>query len=97
LLKKASESQPAAQTFSLEVTEEAPTSDQLRSIISFVGPEKLQQVVGGAKGEGDALARLKSEGVAAVRRPLVVDWNNGKAGKSYGVEMEESPTNQEII
>ena len=47
--------------FQLDVTEDAPTGDQLRSILEYVGPKKAREVVDGAKDEADALRRLKKD------------------------------------
>ena len=47
--------------FQLDVTEETPTGDQLRSILEYVGPKKAREVVEGARDEADALKRLKED------------------------------------
>ncbi|OAX81276.1 hypothetical protein ACJ72_04384 [Emergomyces africanus] len=57
--------------FELNVTEDPPTPDQLKSILDYVG-------AGGARDRLDALRRLKEDGEKFVR-PVVVDWNNGTA------------------
>lgn len=63
------------------MTEEAPTGDQLKSILEYLGgPSAVSRVIEGAKDETDALRRLKADG-NSFQRPLVVDWNQGKAGK----------------
>lgn len=46
-------------TFELNVTEEVPTSDQLRTILEYVGEDKASEIVEGAKDSGDAIRRLK--------------------------------------
>ena len=56
--------------FQLDVTEDAPTGDQLRSILEYVGPKKAREVVNGAKDEADALRRLK-EDPSKFRAPVV--------------------------
>jgi len=61
--------------FDLDVTEEAPTSDQLRTILEYVGGKNAGRLVEGAKDVEDAL-RLRDTGF---KRPVVVDWHNGKA------------------
>ncbi|KAH6618804.1 thioredoxin-like protein [Boeremia exigua] len=70
----------AAQSkFELDVTEAPPTADQLKSILEYLGgPSAVGRVVEGAKDETDALRRLKADG-STFQRPLVVDWNQGKA------------------
>ncbi|KAL1870271.1 hypothetical protein VTK73DRAFT_2720 [Phialemonium thermophilum] len=64
--------------FDLEITEDPPTSDQLRTIIDYVGKQGIQSVVKGAKTENEALRKLKENSENFIR-PVVVDWNNGKA------------------
>ena len=65
--------------FELDVTEAPPTSDQLKNILEYLGgPSAVGKVVQGAKDETDALRRLKAD-EDSFQRPLVVDWNQGKA------------------
>ncbi|KAJ4994444.1 redox protein fmp46, mitochondrial [Stagonosporopsis vannaccii] len=65
--------------FELDVTEEPPTGDQLKNILEYLGgPSAVGRVIEGAKDETDALRRLKADG-NSFQRPLVVDWNQGKA------------------
>jgi len=64
--------------FEVEVTENAPTPDQLNSILEYVGPAKASQLVKGATSQLDALKKLKENPENFVR-PVVVDWNQGKA------------------
>ncbi|KAF2036336.1 hypothetical protein EK21DRAFT_96273 [Setomelanomma holmii] len=63
--------------FELDVTEAPPTSDQLKSILEYLGGS-VGGIVQGASDESDALRRLKADG-NTFQRPLVVDWNQGKA------------------
>jgi len=55
--------------FELDVTEEPPTSDQLKTILEYLGgsPSKL---IEGASDESDAMRRLKADG-NTFKRPLV--------------------------
>ncbi|KAH6643435.1 thioredoxin-like protein [Truncatella angustata] len=69
---------PQRPEFDLDVTESAPTSDQLRSILEYVGAGKIGSVIPGATNEKDALKKFK-EGSENFKRPVIVDWNNGKA------------------
>ncbi|MCJ1484308.1 hypothetical protein MMC06_004476 [Schaereria dolodes] len=64
--------------FELNISEEAPTSDQLRSILEYVGARKAKDIVDGARDAGDAIRKL-SEDKRRFKAPVVVDWNNGKA------------------
>ena len=56
--------------FELNVTEEPPTSDQLRTILEYVGARRVKDVVDGAKDESDAM-RLLKEDSKKFRRPVV--------------------------
>jgi arsenate reductase-like glutaredoxin family protein len=64
--------------FELEITENAPTPDQLSSILEYVGTGKTSQLVKGASSRLDALKKLK-ENPEDFLRPVVVDWNQGRA------------------
>lgn len=67
--------------FQLDVTEEPPTADQLKNILEYLGgPSAVGKIIEGAKDETDALRRMKAD-ANTFQRPLVVDWNQGKAGK----------------
>lgn len=61
----------------LEVTEKSPTSDQLRSILEYVGAGRAGDIMRGAKDEADAMRRLKAKPGDFVW-PLTVDWSNGR-------------------
>jgi len=66
--------------FELDVTEAPPTSDQLKNILEYLGgASAASKVISGASNESDALRRLQADG-NTFQRPLVVDWNSGKAG-----------------
>ncbi|CZR51811.1 uncharacterized protein PAC_01688 [Phialocephala subalpina] len=67
---------PRRPEFELDVTEELPTHDQLKSILEYVGAQKVGTIIKGAKDEADALKKLTSE---SFQRPVTVDWSNGKA------------------
>ncbi|GAB7344783.1 hypothetical protein MBLNU457_3248t1 [Dothideomycetes sp. NU457] len=62
--------------YELQVEEGAPTNDQLRSIIDYLGQDKAANVVDGAKDGEDAIKMIGKGSV--LKRPLVVDWNNGR-------------------
>ncbi|KAJ4410526.1 hypothetical protein N0V91_002013 [Didymella pomorum] len=65
--------------FELDVTEAPPTADQLKNILDYLGgPSAVGRIIEGAKDETDAVRRLKADG-DTFKRPLVVDWNQGKA------------------
>ena len=44
--------------FELNITEDPPTSDQLRSIMEYVGAKKASWLIEGAQDEADALRKL---------------------------------------
>ncbi|KAK6537063.1 hypothetical protein TWF281_001264 [Arthrobotrys megalospora] len=70
------------QIFELDVVEGPMTTTQLRSILDYVGESKVGDIVEGASGVTDAMKILEgTKGVEAVKRPIVVDWNNGRVGK----------------
>lgn len=52
--------------FELDVQEAAPTSDQVRSILEFLGASKAGEVVEGAKDENDAVKMVDK-----LRYPIV--------------------------
>jgi hypothetical protein len=59
---------PKRQEFDLEVTEELPTTDQLKSILEYVGAQKASTIIKGAKDEADAMKKLSAENL---NRPIV--------------------------
>ncbi|RKF62702.1 putative duf1687 domain containing protein [Erysiphe neolycopersici] len=96
ILKKASENASAASSgvssssdsssfkkrdpFELEITEELPTRDQLRSILEYVreGPGIESVIINGAKNEDDAWKKMIANS-DNLHRPLIVDWTRGRA------------------
>ncbi|CAL3969514.1 hypothetical protein PZA11_005957 [Diplocarpon coronariae] len=72
------QSKPRRAEFELEVTEEPPTQDQLKSILEYVGTQKAGTIISGAIDEADALKKLK-ESSENFQRPVTVDWAHGKA------------------
>ncbi|WXC58968.1 hypothetical protein SNK03_004862 [Fusarium graminearum] len=69
---------PIREEFELNITEDAPTEDQVKTILEYVGTGGIHKVINGANTEKDALKKFKESKENFVR-PLVVDWNNGKA------------------
>jgi hypothetical protein len=53
------------------------------------GPSAAGKVISGAENESDAMRRLKADG-EVFQRPLVVDWNQGKAGMFVSSEEIEN-------
>ncbi|KAL7947239.1 thioredoxin-like protein [Trichoderma barbatum] len=72
------ESEARRDPFELNITEEAPTVDQVQTILEYVGQSGASLVVKGAKDDKDALRKFK-ENKENLLRPLTVDWSNGKA------------------
>lgn len=56
--------------FELNVTEDPPTSDQLRTILEYVGGTRAKDVVDGARNEGDAMRTL-SQDPSKFKAPVV--------------------------
>lgn len=56
--------------FELDITEQPPTGDQLRTILEYVGARRAGDLVKGAKGEGEAMRRLTENG-ESFTRPVV--------------------------
>lgn len=56
--------------FELNVTEEPPTADQLRTILEYVGPARIPSIVKGANTEMEAL-KLFKESADNFQRPVV--------------------------
>lgn len=52
----------------------------MRSIFEYVGQGKISSVVEGATSVSDAVRKLAQD-ENAFKRPVIVDWNQGKAGK----------------
>ncbi|EEU47450.1 hypothetical protein NCS52_00359600 [Fusarium sp. LHS14.1] len=77
-LDQASETKPAREQFELNVTEDPPTDDQVKTILEYVGTSGISNIIKGANNEKDALKKFK-ESRENFLRPVVVDWNNGKA------------------
>ncbi|GAW23700.1 hypothetical protein ANO14919_132750 [Xylariales sp. No.14919] len=69
---------PHRPDFELNITEDPPTADQLKTILEYVGKNKISSVIKGATTENEALKKFK-ESADNLKRPVVVDWNNGKA------------------
>lgn len=56
--------------FELNITEDAPTLDQVQTILQYVGQNGASQVVKGARDDKDALRKFK-ENKENLLRPLV--------------------------
>lgn len=50
---------PKRQEFELNITEDAPTADQLQTILGYVGPAKVSSVIKGANNVQEALKKFK--------------------------------------
>jgi hypothetical protein len=58
------------QPFDLNITEDPPTPDQLKSILEYVGAQKAGTIIKGAKDKADAMRKLK-ENADNFQRPIV--------------------------
>ncbi|KAK0759792.1 hypothetical protein THAR02_01950 [Trichoderma harzianum] len=74
----AQDAETRREPFELNITEDAPTVDQVQTILEYVGQSGASQVVKGARDDKDALKKFK-ENKENLLRPLTVDWSNGKA------------------
>ncbi|ATY60652.1 Thioredoxin-like fold [Cordyceps militaris] len=77
-MDQASDTKPGREPFELNITEDPPTTDQVQTILGYVGTGGISKIIKGARDEKDALKRFK-ESKESFLRPLTVDWNNGKA------------------
>ncbi|KAL0938028.1 uncharacterized protein CTRU02_207759 [Colletotrichum truncatum] len=64
--------------FELNITEDSPTADQVKTILEYVGKSKIPSIIKGASTEQEALRKFQ-QSTDNFQRPVVVDWNNGKA------------------
>ncbi|CAK7229535.1 hypothetical protein SCUCBS95973_007256 [Sporothrix curviconia] len=64
--------------FDLNITEDPPTSDQLQTILEYVGASGIPAIVKGASTQTEAMRKFR-ESHDNFQRPVVVDWSNGKA------------------
>lgn len=56
--------------FDLDIVEEAPTQDQIRSILDYVGASNIGKVIKGASNEAEALKKFKADS-ENFQRPVV--------------------------
>jgi arsenate reductase-like glutaredoxin family protein len=56
-----SHQQTSRDTFELDITDNPPTKDQLKSIFEYVGGSKAAQLVKGAGSQSDALKKLQED------------------------------------
>lgn len=54
----------------MNIMEDAPTSDQLRSILEYAGARRAKDIVKGARDAGDAIRKL-AEDKGSFRPPVV--------------------------
>ena len=73
-----------------DVEERAPTNDQLISILEYLGPKRAGSVIKGATGVDDALKKFKQD-ATLFRRPVTVDWNNGRVGSYCRILIDQFP------
>lgn len=69
-LDQASETKPAREQFELNVTEDPPTDDQVKTILEYVGTSGISNIIKGANNEKDALKKFK-ESRENFLRPVV--------------------------
>ncbi|TQN69861.1 putative redox protein fmp46 [Colletotrichum shisoi] len=64
--------------FELNITKELPTADQVKTILEYVGKNRISSIVKGASTEQEALRKFQQNS-ESFQRPVTVDWNNGRA------------------
>ncbi|KAK3330563.1 thioredoxin-like protein [Apodospora peruviana] len=64
--------------FDLNVTEDAPTTGQLETILDYAGNLGISSIIKGATSKEEALRKFK-QSPDNFNRPVVVDWHNGRA------------------
>ncbi|KAF3765102.1 DUF1687-domain-containing protein [Cryphonectria parasitica EP155] len=69
---------PERAEFDLNITEDPPTSDQVQTILEYVGKHNVGSIIKGASSESEAM-KLFKQSAESFQRPVTVDWNNGKA------------------
>ncbi|KAI1366642.1 DUF1687-domain-containing protein [Xylaria arbuscula] len=69
---------PHRASFQLDISEDLPTADQVQTILEYAGKSKISSIINGASTEKDALRKFK-ENAENFKRPVIVDWNNGRA------------------
>ncbi|KAK8216079.1 thioredoxin-like protein [Phyllosticta capitalensis] len=67
----------AHQEFDLDIQEAPPTTDQVRTILEYIGQERAGEIIQGANSEEEAVRKFKLN-AGSISRPLVVDWMAGK-------------------
>ena len=70
--------------FELNVTEDPPTSDQLRTILEYIGAKRAGDVVKGAKNEADAMKKLRESGENFTRPVVSVGRWMEEGTRAYG-------------
>lgn len=73
------QTKPQRAEFQLDVTEEAPTPDQLTNILEYIKPQPASVIIKGAKDDADAMKKLR-ENPENFQRPVVgfnCEWECG--------------------
>lgn len=74
----AQDAETRREPFELNITEDAPTVDQVQTILEYVGQSGAAQVVKGARDDKDALKKFK-ENKENLLRPLVSGLMKGSS------------------
>ncbi|KAI2465432.1 DUF1687-domain-containing protein [Annulohypoxylon bovei var. microspora] len=64
--------------FELDITETPPTTDQLQTILDYVGQDQISKVIKGATTKKEAIEKY-TQNAASFVTPVVVDWHHGRA------------------
>ena len=62
---------PARDQFELNITEELPTEDQVRTILEYVGKSGASSIINGAQNEHDAIKKYR-QSTESLSRPVVI-------------------------
>lgn len=73
--------------FKLDVTENPPTSDQLRTILEYVGGTRAKEVVDGARNEIDAMRSLGQD-PSRFKAPVVSVYIPGRNSMGNGIDSD---------
>ena len=67
------QTKPSREQFELNITEDPPTEDQLRTMLEYVGKSGIPNIIRGASNDKDAVRKFK-ESQENLLRPVVSAW-----------------------
>ncbi|BFZ64223.1 hypothetical protein YB2330_005362 [Saitoella coloradoensis] len=96
LLHRANPSPETNPRFELETNEHPPTHSQLSTILSYLGPNNVSQVIEGVKSVSEAIAEFEND-PERFKRPVLVDWDKGRVLAGLGEGEEALKKAQEFV